>query len=147
MFFGLPFTTISVLLACAFLLSSHLHEPLISCVCKTHSQHSVWFPSLLLFNLEEATSFKICHSLSLIKPALYSKNLPLSRSKRTSAFSLMETISLTLLPALVFWALYHLVSFSCPSMIFFTLSLLRCPISSVPRNDLFLTGQNLTWGT
>lgn len=68
MFFGLLSTTVSILLACAFLLPSHLHEPLISCVCKIHSQHSVWFPFLLLFNLEEATSFKICHSSSLIKP-------------------------------------------------------------------------------
>lgn len=55
-FFGLLSKSVSVL-ACAFLLPSHLHKPLMSCVCKNHSQHihSVWFPSLWLFNLEEAT--------------------------------------------------------------------------------------------
>lgn len=56
-FFGHLSKSVSVLLACAFFLPSHLHVPLGSCLCKTHSQHihSVWLPSLLLFNLEEET--------------------------------------------------------------------------------------------
>lgn len=137
-FFGHLSTSVSVLLAHAFFLPSHLHVPLRSCVCKTHSQniHSVWFPSFLLFNLEEETKFKVlhCHSLSIIKPTslhllpLFGpKAFPPHIPTAQQLLSLcMETISLTFLPLP---NLYHLVSFPCSSMMFYILSLFCCPTS------------------